>query len=200
MTIQGLLYIALVFVLVLGCAFPMGRYMAAIFEGRVKFLAPLENGFYVLAGVNPKRAMRWQDYAVTLLLLSVIHFFLLYAILRLQYYLPWNPQHIAGMSPRLAFNTAASFTTNTNWQAYSPESADLQRRADAGPCRAYVHFGRRRHRCCRRRDARLHCGWPEVHWQFLRRFDAHHALFAAAGHHRRRYAAGARGLAAAVPG
>ena len=122
MTIQGLLYIALVFVLVLGCAFPLGSYMAAIFEGRVKFLSPLENGFYKLAGVNPARAMRWQDYAVTLLLLSVIHFFLLYAILRLQYYLPWNPQHIAGMSPRLAFNTAASFATNTNWQAYAPES------------------------------------------------------------------------------
>jgi K+-transporting ATPase ATPase A chain len=122
MTIQGLLYIALVFVLVLGLAFPLGSYMAAIFEGRVKFLSPLENGFYALAGVNPKRAMRWQDYAVTLLLLSVIHFFLLYAILRLQFYLPWNPQHIAGMSPRLAFNTAASFATNTNWQAYVPEA------------------------------------------------------------------------------
>jgi K+-transporting ATPase ATPase A chain len=122
MTIQGLLYIALVFVLVLGCAFPMGRYLAAIFEGRVKFLAPVETGFYRLCGVDPSRPMRWQSYAVTLLLLSVIHFLLLYAILRLQYYLPLNPLHIAGMSPRLAFNTAASFTTNTNWQAYSPES------------------------------------------------------------------------------
>jgi K+-transporting ATPase ATPase A chain len=122
MTIQGLLYIALVFVLVLGCAFPLGRYMAAIFEGRVKFLAPLENGFYRLAGVDPARAMKWQDYAVTLLLLSVIHFLLLYAILRLQYYLPMNPQGITGMSPRLAFNTAASFATNTNWQAYVPEA------------------------------------------------------------------------------
>jgi K+-transporting ATPase ATPase A chain len=119
---QGLLYIALVFVLVLGCAFPMGRYMAAIFEGRVQFLGPLETGFYKLAGVDPARAMRWQDYAIALLLLSVIHFLLLYAILRLQYYLPMNPQHIAGMSPRLAFNTAASFATNTNWQAYAPES------------------------------------------------------------------------------
>ena len=122
MTIQGLLYIALVFALVLGLAFPMGAYMAAIFEGRVRFLAPLENGFYKLAGVDPRRAMRWQDYAVTLLLLSVIHFLLLYGILRLQYYLPMNPQHITGMSPRLAFNTAASFATNTNWQAYVPEA------------------------------------------------------------------------------
>jgi K+-transporting ATPase ATPase A chain len=122
MTIQGLLYIVLVFALVLGCAFPLGRYMAAIFEGRVSYFGAAERGFYKLAGVDPKRQMRWQDYTVTLLLLSVLHFLLLYAILRLQYYLPFNPQGIAGMSPRLAFNTAASFTTNTNWQAYVPEA------------------------------------------------------------------------------
>src|ERR1700744_243959 len=120
MTIQGLLYIALVFVLVLGCAFPMGRYMAAIFEGRVKFLAPLGTGFYKFCGIDPNRSMSWQGYTVALLLLSVIHFLLLYAILRLQYYLPMNPQQIPGMAPMLAFNTAASFTTNTNWQAYAP--------------------------------------------------------------------------------
>jgi K+-transporting ATPase ATPase A chain len=123
MTTNGLLYIALTFALVLGAAFPMGRYMAAIFEGNVKFLSAVETGFYKLAGVDPARRMRWQDYAVTLLLLSVIHFLLLYSILRLQFYLPMNPQHIAGMSPRLAFNTAASFATNTNWQAYVPEAA-----------------------------------------------------------------------------
>jgi K+-transporting ATPase ATPase A chain len=122
MTIQGLLYIALVFVLVLGAAFPLGRYMAAIFEGRVTWLRPVETGVYRLAGVDENRAMPWQGYAIALLLLSVIHFFLLYAILRLQYYLPWNPLGIAGMSPRLAFNTAASFATNTNWQAYVPEA------------------------------------------------------------------------------
>ncbi|GLR69040.1 potassium-transporting ATPase potassium-binding subunit [Acidocella aquatica] len=122
MTIQGLLYIALVFALVLGAAFPLGCYLAAIFEGRVTWLRPVEVGIYRLAGVDETRAMRWQDYAIALLLLSVIHFFLLYAILRLQYYLPMNPQHITGMAPRLAFNTAASFATNTNWQAYVPEA------------------------------------------------------------------------------
>ncbi|WP_234731703.1 potassium-transporting ATPase subunit KdpA [Acidocella facilis] len=122
MTIQGIAYIALVFLLVLGAAFPLGRYLAAIFEGRVRFLRPLETGIYRLAGVDERRAMGWQSYAVALLLLSVIHFALLYAILRLQFYLPMNPQHIAGMSPRLAFNTAASFATNTNWQAYAPEA------------------------------------------------------------------------------
>lgn len=121
MTMQGLLYIALLFVLVLGAAFPLGRYMAAIFQGRVTWLRPVETGFYRLAGIDETRAMGWQGYAIALLLLSVIHFALLYAILRLQYYLPWNPLHIAGMSPRLAFNTAASFATNTNWQAYVPE-------------------------------------------------------------------------------
>ncbi|MDR3506187.1 MAG: potassium-transporting ATPase subunit KdpA [Acidocella sp.] len=121
MTTQGLLYIALVFALVLGAAFPLGRYMAAIFEGRVTWLRPLELGFYRLAGVDETRTMNWQGYAIALLLLSLIHFLLLYAILRLQYYLPFNPQHITGMSPRLAFNTAASFATNTNWQAYVPE-------------------------------------------------------------------------------
>jgi potassium-transporting ATPase potassium-binding subunit len=121
MTMQGLLYIALVFVLVLGAAFPLGRYMAAIFEGRVTWARPVERGFYRLAGVDETRPMPWQGYAIALLLLSVIHFVLLYAMLRLQYYLPWNPLHITGMSPRLAFNTAVSFTTNTNWQAYVPE-------------------------------------------------------------------------------
>jgi potassium-transporting ATPase potassium-binding subunit len=122
MTIQGFLYIALMLVLVLGCAFPLGKYMAAIFQGKVGFLRPVENGFYKLSGINSEWQMRWQDYAVALLLLSLLHFLLLYAILRLQYYLPFNPQGITGMSPRLAFNTAASFTTNTNWQVYVPES------------------------------------------------------------------------------
>ena len=121
MTIEGLLYIVLVFALVLGAAFPLGRYIAAIFEGRVVWLRPVEICIYRLAGVDKARTMHWQDYAIALLLLSLIHFFLLYAILRLQYYLPMNPQHIGGMPPRLAFNTAASFATNTNWQAYTPE-------------------------------------------------------------------------------
>ncbi|OYV37190.1 MAG: potassium-transporting ATPase subunit KdpA [Rhodospirillales bacterium 20-64-7] len=121
MTNQGLLYIALVFVLVLGAAFPLGRYLAAIFEGRVHWLRPLETGIYRLAGVDETRQMPWHGYAIALLLLSALHFLLLYAILRLQYYLPWNPTHVAGMSPRLAFNTAVSFATNTNWQAYTPE-------------------------------------------------------------------------------
>ncbi|MBW4022743.1 MAG: potassium-transporting ATPase subunit KdpA [Proteobacteria bacterium] len=122
MTIAGGAYIALIFVLVLGGAIPLGLYIARILQGEVRFLAPVEHGVYAVCGVDPAREMRWQDYVVALLLLSVIHLVLLYAILRLQEYLPFNPQHIGPMSPRLAFNTAASFTTNTNWQSYAPEA------------------------------------------------------------------------------
>jgi K+-transporting ATPase ATPase A chain len=122
MTLSGLAYIGLLFALVIGLAFPLGRYLAAIFEGRVAWLRPVETGIYRLCGVDESRQMGWQSYAIALLLLSVVHFVLLYAILRGQFYLPLNPTHIAGMSPRLAFNTACSFVTNTNWQAYVPES------------------------------------------------------------------------------
>jgi K+-transporting ATPase ATPase A chain len=122
MTLAGWAYIALVFILVLGGAIPLGVYIARILKGEWQFLAAVERGIYAVCGIDPNRQMRWQDYTVALLLLSVIHIVLLYAILRLQQYLPFNPQHVGPMSPRLAFNTAASFTTNTNWQAYSPES------------------------------------------------------------------------------
>jgi K+-transporting ATPase ATPase A chain len=122
MTTHGSLYIALVLLLVLGSAIPLGAYLARIFEGKTRFLAPIETGIYRVCGIDPARRMGWVSYAIALLMLSVTHFMLLYAILRLQYYLPFNPQHIAGMAPMLAFNTAASFTTNTNWQAYAPES------------------------------------------------------------------------------
>ena len=122
MTVSGWAYIALIFVLVLGTAIPLGLYIARILKGEVRFLSPIERGIYAVCGINPDRPMHWQDYAMALLLLSVIHVVLLYAMLRLQYFLPFNPQHIAGMSPRLAFNTAVSFATNTNWQTYVPEA------------------------------------------------------------------------------
>ena len=122
MTWHGSAYIALMLVLVLGAALPLGAYMARIFQGRIKVLRLVEQGIYRVCGIDTLREMGWQAYAIALLLLSVIHFLLLYAILRLQFYLPFNPQHTVGMPPMLAFNTAASFTTNTNWQAYSPES------------------------------------------------------------------------------
>jgi K+-transporting ATPase ATPase A chain len=126
MTFIGWTQIAVPLALVFACAFPVGKYMARLFSGERVFLSPVlgpvERGFYKIAGVDPTRGMGWKDYVLALLVLNALHFLLLYAILRLQYYLPWNPQGITGMSPRLAFNTAASFVTNTNWQVYTPES------------------------------------------------------------------------------
>jgi K+-transporting ATPase ATPase A chain len=126
MTLLGWAQIALVLALVFGAAFPLGKYMATLFSGGRVFLSPVlgpvERGFYALAGVDPQRGMGWREYVFALILLNALHFLLLYAILRLQDVLPFNPQHVAAMSPRLAFNTAASFVTNTNWQAYVPES------------------------------------------------------------------------------
>src|SRR6201998_1063887 len=75
-----------------------------------------------MIGVDEKHEMRWTEYAVAMLLLSVVSMVLLYMIMRLQQWLPWNPRHFGAVAPDLAFNTAASFTTNTNWQAYSGES------------------------------------------------------------------------------
>ena len=127
MTFIGLAQIAAVLALVFACAFPIGRFLAGIAQGRRNFLspvlAPVEHGLYRVCGIDPDRQMGWRDYATALLLLNALHFALLYLMLRLQFYLPFNPQHIAGMPPGLAFNTAVSFVTNTNWQAYVPEAS-----------------------------------------------------------------------------
>jgi K+-transporting ATPase ATPase A chain len=113
--------IALLLALVFASAFPCGRYMAGVFTGEIRFLRPVERVLYRLIGTDPERGMGWREYAFAMLLLNALHFLLLYAILRFQNILPWNPQDVPAMSPRLAFNTAASFVTNTNWQAYVPE-------------------------------------------------------------------------------
>ena len=115
-----------IMLVIFASAFPIGRYMAAVFNGERVFatpvLAPVERVIYRLAGIDATNGMGWRGYASALLLLNALHFLLLYVILRLQFYLPFNPQHIVGMPAKLAFNTAASFVTNTNWQAYTPES------------------------------------------------------------------------------
>ena len=127
MTFIGLAQIVLVLALVFAAAFPIGRYIGALAQGKRNFLSPLlspvEAGIYRVCGIDAQRPMGWRAYAVAVLVLSAAHFILLYAILRLQFYLPFNPQHITGMAPGLAFNTAISFVTNTNWQAYVPEAS-----------------------------------------------------------------------------
>jgi K+-transporting ATPase ATPase A chain len=126
MTLNGWLQI-LFFLLAVFLVTPLlGGFMAQVFTGRWTMLdpivRPLERLIYRLTGVDETREMRWTQYAVSILLFSVVSMLVLYGMQRLQAVLPWNPQGFAGVPPDLAFNTAASFTTNTNWQAYSGES------------------------------------------------------------------------------
>ena len=126
MTIFGWLQIGLVLIAVLLLAKPLGLYLARVFSGERSWLspvfAPLETGFYRLAGVRPEREQGWLLYALSVLAFSLAGFLVLYGMLRLQHLLPLNPQGFAGLPPDLAFNTAVSFVTNTNWQNYAGES------------------------------------------------------------------------------
>jgi K+-transporting ATPase ATPase A chain len=126
MTVNGWVQIAIFFLLILLTTRPLGRYMARVFEGQKTFLDPLllpvERLLYRLTGVHREEEMRWTEYGVAMLLFSGITALLTYVIERAQHVLPWNPQHLAGVAPALAWNTAISFTTNTNWQSYAGES------------------------------------------------------------------------------
>ena len=126
MTFMGWSQIALVLLAVLAVSLPLSSYMAQIFAGERTFLspvlAPVERGLYRLAGVESTQEQNWLNYTLALLAFSLAGFVSLYAIQRLQGYLPLNPQHFDGVAPDLAFNTAVSFVTNTNWQNYSGET------------------------------------------------------------------------------
>ncbi|HWW97518.1 MAG TPA: potassium-transporting ATPase subunit KdpA [Edaphobacter sp.] len=126
MTANGWFQVFFFFALVLLCAKPLGLYMARVFEREHTFadrvFRPLERLIYRLVGIDEAHEMRWTEYAVVMLLFSLVTMLVTYAIERLQYVLPLNPQHLAGVAPDLALNTAASFTTNTNWQSYVPET------------------------------------------------------------------------------
>jgi potassium-transporting ATPase potassium-binding subunit len=126
MTANGWLQIGLFLLVTLILAKPLGVFMARVFNGEKTFLdpalRPLERLLYRLTGVDEAAEMHWTEYTVALLLFSAVSMIVLYLIERLQGSLPFNPQKIAGVPPDLALNTAASFTTNTNWQAYTPET------------------------------------------------------------------------------
>ncbi len=127
MTANGWFQIALFLALILAVTKPLGVFMALVFSREKTFLdpvlRPVERLIYRLTGVDEQHEMRWTEYAVAMLLFSAVSMLVLYAMQRLQGVLPLNPQKLPGVSPaHLAFNTAASFTTNTNWQAYSGET------------------------------------------------------------------------------
>jgi K+-transporting ATPase ATPase A chain len=128
MTANGWLQIVSFLTAVLLITKPLGGFMARVFNRDRTWLdpvmRPVERILYRLTGVDESREMDWKEYALALLLFSGVSMILLYALQRLQQWewLPWNPQRLSGVPPALAFNTAASFTTNTNWQNYSPET------------------------------------------------------------------------------
>jgi potassium-transporting ATPase potassium-binding subunit len=122
MTANGWLQIAGFVLAVLVVTKPLGRYLVAVYEGRVRWLAPVERAFYRLAGVDPDEDQHWTAYAAAMLVFSAATMLLTYAALRLQHLLPLNPEQLPGVSDRQAFETAASFTTNTNWQSYVGET------------------------------------------------------------------------------
>lgn len=126
MTLVGWLQILLFFGLVLAVTKPLGVYLFRVFEGEhqplPRVFGPVERVLLRLCGVDAKREQTWVQYTVALLAFSLISLLITYVILRLQQALPLNPQGFAAVEPTLAFNTAASFTTNTNWQSYSGES------------------------------------------------------------------------------
>ena len=127
MTTNGWMQIAVYLALILAITKPLGVFMARVFSRERTFLdpvaRPIERLLYRVTGVDEAHEMRWTEYAFTMLLFSGASMLLLYLLERAQQLLPWwNPQKFAAVSPALAFNTAASFTTNTNWQNYSGES------------------------------------------------------------------------------
>ena len=126
MTANGWLQILIYLGAVAAVTVPLGRFMARVFaRERTWFdpvLRPLERRIYRLTGVDETHEMRWTEYGVTTLAFSLVSMLALYLTMRLQELLPFNPQGLAAVPPDLAFNTAASFTTNTNWQSYVGET------------------------------------------------------------------------------
>jgi K+-transporting ATPase ATPase A chain len=126
MTVEGWAQLLLLIALVGLTAPLLGRFMASVLEGGPsrldRFVGPVERGIYRVAGVDPQREQRWNVYTLSLLAFSAVSFLVLYGLQRLQGSLPFNPTDVAAVTPGLAFNSAVSFVTNTNWQSYAPET------------------------------------------------------------------------------
>ncbi len=126
LTLPNVIQLVLFFAVVLLLAKPLGVYMAKIYSGERTFMTPvlgwLENGIYKISGIQRDREMNWKEYAAAVLVFSLVGFVVLFLLLRFQSVFGHNPEHFGNLSTGLAFNTAVSFITNTNWQAYSGET------------------------------------------------------------------------------
>jgi len=118
--------VLVLFALLVACVKPLGLYIANVVEGRPVWITrlggPLERGLYALAGVRPQEEMSWKTYALALIVFNTVGLILVYALQRLQQWLPLNPQGLGAVTAQSSFNTAVSFVTNTNWQGYSGEA------------------------------------------------------------------------------
>src|SRR5467141_1702547 len=126
MTANGWLQIGFFLLVIFALTKPLGVFMAKVFNREKTFLdfalKPIERLIYRAAGVRDEREMAWTEYGTAMLLFSAVTMLVLYLMQRTQHWLVFNPQRLANVAPDLAWNTAASFTTNTNWQAYTPET------------------------------------------------------------------------------
>ncbi|MEP6947000.1 MAG: potassium-transporting ATPase subunit KdpA [Acidobacteriota bacterium] len=126
MTLNGLSQILAFLLVLVVLTKPMGLFLVRVYDGGNTLMdpvfKPIERLIYRIARVDPAREMNWKQYGIAMLVFSLVSTLALYALQRFQFYLPWNPQSFAGLSEHLSFNTAVSFVTNTNWQAYGGES------------------------------------------------------------------------------
>jgi potassium-transporting ATPase potassium-binding subunit len=126
MKFNGVLQIVFFMGVLLAFVKPLGAFMARVFQRERTFLdpiiGPVERMIYRLSGINPDEEMDWKANAVAMLLFNIVGLFVVYALQRLQQFLPWNPQSLNAVSPDSSFNTAVSFASNTNWQGYGGET------------------------------------------------------------------------------
>ena len=146
---NGVFQILLYFGVLTALAWPLGAFIARVYLGERTFLSPVlgpvEQLIYRLAGVRTDDEMDWKRYAVAVIWFSLIGVLFVYALQRLQGFLPLNPQDLGAVSPDSSFNTAVSFVTNTNWQGYGGESTMSYLVADARAGGAELRVGRRWH-------------------------------------------------------
>ena len=187
MTFLGWAQIALYCLIIVALTRPLGGYMTRLFAGERTLLSPvlgpIERGFYRAAGVDERSEQHWVTYGLAMLAFNALGFFLLYALMRLQQFLPFNPQAMPATSEHLSFNTAVSFVTNTNWQSYGGESTLGYLVPDGRADGAELRFGGHRHRSGGGVRAWLHARQRLDDRQFLGRSRPLHALPAAAALH-----------------
>ena len=200
MTANGWFQIILFLGLILLVTKPLGIFLYRVYEGKSTFLdpvlRPIEKLIYRVSGIDETKEMDWKGYGVAMLLFSGVSLLILYLIERMQQWLPWNPQGLANVAPDLAWNTAVSFTTNTNWQSYTPETTMSLLHPDGRACVSQFCVSGRWHRLGDRRDSRDRAQGIENDRQFLGGHDPRLALGFSAAMHRGRPCAGLAGCGA----